>query len=356
MISEKVRLTCMRICPLMDARVAGEMESYWSKLAKPAHGLGRMEDMVVHFGLVRGASLPSIQRMGLFLFCGDHGVIEEAISEHAPDYTRNMARTLVRGLAAANSICRRRGIELTAVDMGMRGPKEPGVVDCRIQEGTANIRRGPAMSPAQLNQALETGILLAEDAATRFDVAGLGDVGAGNTTAAAAIVSSLCGLDGSITAGPGSVRSDLGKLRKSAVVRGAVNRNRDAAATPFGALQCLGGFEIAAMAGFLLGASVVRLPVVLDGYTAGAAALAARGLAPDCLDAALFSHLGDDPAHAALLDSLRVTPYLGLNLRMGEGVGAALALSLLDSAVAIYRETGTLTEAGASPAGGGALQ
>jgi nicotinate-nucleotide--dimethylbenzimidazole phosphoribosyltransferase len=329
----------------MDPRIAAEIRRRWSSLVMPPGSLGRLEDLVLHYALVRGQASPSIRRKGLYLFCADHGVSSEGVSPWPPEVTRLMVRTYLRGGAVVNALCRQFGIELVVVDAGVRGASETGVVDKKIAEGTANFLRREAMTEQETNLALEAGILLAQEAATRFDAAAIGEMGIGNTTSASAIVSAITGRDALETVGRGSGATEAIRERKITAVRGALHLHKERLVAPFGVLQCLGGFEIAQMTGFLLGAAASRLPVVVDGFIAGAAALVARSIKPDVLDAAIFAHRSAEHAHGFLLEFMGVEPQFDLAMCLGEGTGAALGLNLLETALRVFRETSTLDEA-----------
>jgi nicotinate-nucleotide--dimethylbenzimidazole phosphoribosyltransferase len=329
----------------LDPRIAAEIRQRWSSLVMPPGSLGRLEDLVLHYGLIRGHSEPSIRRKGLYLFCADHGVASEGVSPWPQDVTRLMVQTYLRGGAVVNALCRQFGIELIVIDAGVRGPVVPGAVDCKIAEGTVSFLRREAMTGRETNLALESGIGLAQEASTRFDAVAIGEMGIGNTTSASAIVSAITGRDAMETVGRGSGANESVRERKIAAVRGGLHLHKEKLVSPFGVLQCVGGFEIAAMTGFLLGAAAVRLPVVVDGFIAGAAALIARSIKPDALDAAIFAHRSAEQAHGFLLEFMGVEPQFDLAMCLGEGTGAALGLNLLETALRVFRETSTLEEA-----------
>lgn len=311
----------------------------------PPGSLGRLEDLVLHYALIRGIDAPSIRRKGLYLFCADHGIASEGVSAWPQDVTRLMVRTYLRGGAVINALCRQFGIELIVVDAGVSGPAETGAVDCKIAEGTVSFLRREAMTENETNLALENGIKLAAEASTRFDAAAVGEMGIGNTTSASAIVSAITGRDAMETVGRGSGASESVRERKIAAVRGGLHLHKERLVSPFGVLQCVGGFEIAQMTGFLLGAAAARLPVVVDGFIASAAALVARAIKPDALDVAIFAHRSSEQAHGYLLEFMGVEPQLDLAMCLGEGSGSALGLNLLEAALRVFHETSTLEEA-----------
>ncbi|WP_321470004.1 nicotinate-nucleotide--dimethylbenzimidazole phosphoribosyltransferase [uncultured Paludibaculum sp.] len=345
MIPALLRENLDRIQPLLDRAVASAITDNWAARTKHSGGLGQIESLVVHYGLIHGTSTPQIQRKGLYVFTSDHGIVQEGLTAEAQDATALLSRQFLRGGSAAQVICREARIEPVLVDMGGRTEGEPGALNHRIADGAANICHGPAMTEAQVNAALEAGLRLAESAAGRFDVVGLGQIGVGASASASAMLSAMTGRDASETTGRAEGLDDATLNRKVQAVRTAAARNHADTHSPYGALRCLGGLDIAAMTGFIVGAAARRLPVVVDGFVAGAAAMAARGLSPDCLDAVMFSSLSPDRAHAVLMKFLSVEPILDLGLRESAGLGAALAIQLLETSVRLYQEISTREQA-----------
>ncbi|MFN3324710.1 MAG: nicotinate-nucleotide--dimethylbenzimidazole phosphoribosyltransferase [Bryobacteraceae bacterium] len=350
MSSELIRKTLEAIRPLDDADLALRIESRWNSLTKPPGSLGRIEDMVVHLGLIQGTVQPGVARRAMFLFCADHGVTEEGVSAFPSEVTRQMVRNFLGGGAAISVLCRQFDIEPIVIDMGVRGAPDPGSVALQLGQGTANFTKGPAMTRQQAIESLENGIELAAEAARRFDLAGVGEMGIGNTTSAAALLSAFSGLDPDKTVGAGTGLDEQGLYRKSLTVRTGLQRNRDLLTDPIGILSAVGGFEIGGMAGFLLGAAAHRLPVVVDGFISCSAALIARALAPDSLDAVICSHQSAERGHRIMLEILGLQPFFALDMRLGEGSGAALTMNLLDSAVRLYNEMATFEQASVSEA------
>jgi nicotinate-nucleotide--dimethylbenzimidazole phosphoribosyltransferase len=347
MNSPRLNATLELIRDLSDDNLVRQVEEHWASRTKPRHSLGKLESLLLHFSLIQGVPIPRLERKAMFVFCADHGVTQEGVSAFPSEVTAQMVANFLKGGAAINVLCRQFGIEPVIVDMGVRGEAQPGAVNLKIAEGTCNFAKGPAMSREQAIEALETGIELAGEAARQYDVAGIGEMGIGNTTSAAAIFSACSGLDPEETAGPGTGLDPAGLAHKRMVIRAALQLHRSAT-DPISILAAFGGFEIGAMAGFLLGAAAMRLPVVVDGFIASSAALIAKSLAPAALDAAIFSHCSAEPGHAAMLDFLGVSPYLNLGLRLGEGTGAALCINLLESSVRLYREMATFDSAAVS--------
>lgn len=328
----------------LEQKVRARLDS----LTKPRGSLGELEEIALRVALIRGEELPSTTRRGMYVFCGDHGVTAEGVSPYPSSVTQQMVRNFLAGGAAINVLCRTFDIQPVIVDVGVRGIAVPGVVDRRIAEGTGNFVREAAMSREQANAALEAGRESAREAAGRFDIAGLGEMGIGNTTAAAALLSVFTGLHPAAASGIGTGLDDAGVSRKVAAITHALERHRPDPGDPVGVLTAVGGLEIAAIAGFITEAAVQRLPVVLDGFPCCAAALVARALAHNALDTAFFGHLSSERGHAFLLESLGVRPMLSFGMRLGEGTGAALAMTIIDAAVRLYREMATFEEAAVS--------
>lgn len=326
----------------------------WNSLTKPPGSLGRLESAVVEYGLMQGVERPKIDRKVMVLFCADHGVTDEGISAFPRAVTAQMVRNFLKGGAAISVLCRRLGIEPLVVDCGVDGPTEPGAVDCKLGAGSANFARQPALTAAQAEQAVRHGIGLAADIRRRADIAAVGEMGIGNTTSASALLCAFTGCSPADSAGAGTGLDSQRIAHKADVIAAALRLHEPAVASkdPFAILCAVGGFEIATMAGFLLGASSQRLPVMIDGFICGAAVLAARALAPAVMDYLIISHRSAERAHDRMLAALEKTPLLDLEMRLGEGTGAALAISILESAVALYSQMATFEEVGVSKEAG----
>jgi nicotinate-nucleotide--dimethylbenzimidazole phosphoribosyltransferase len=330
----------------LERRVQSRLDS----LTKPPGSLGRLEEIALKFALIRGEEMPSPARKGLLVFCADHGIVAAGVSRYPQTVTRQMMRNFVNGGAAINVLCRRLQIRPLIVDMGVRGAALPGVIDKKIAEGTANFLEGPAMTREQAERALATGRALAEEAANDYDMVGLGEMGIGNTSSAAALLSVFSGRSAYDTSGPGAGLDAEGVRRKAEILQRALQRHKVDPRDAVGVLAAFGGFEIAAIAGFILAASKLRLPVILDGFPCCAGALVASNIDANALATTFFSHESQEPGHALMLEFMNVRPYYNLGLRLGEGTGAALMIGIIDSAVRLYREMATFSEAGVSSA------
>jgi nicotinate-nucleotide--dimethylbenzimidazole phosphoribosyltransferase len=338
MISPNLRQTLDRIGPLLDKSVASAILERWDSLPLPEAALGRLEDLVLHYGMIRGAAAPALHRKGLVVFCADHGLVEEGVTGGLADATARDVAQFVRGGAPAAILCRQYAIDPVIVNIGLAGPHPPGGLDVRCCEGSLNITRSPALTPEQATRGLDTGLALAAEAAARFDLVGLTCLSAAAPAAAAAVFSALSARDASQTTPRPRSLPEAAWHRSVAAVRTALARHSAESVSPLGIIRCLGGAEFASMTGFLLGAAALRLPVVVDGFPESVAALLARSLHADSLDAAIFAQHNGDPAHGFLLQTLGVEPHLGLGLSGAPGCGAAFTIHLLESALRLFIE------------------
>jgi nicotinate-nucleotide--dimethylbenzimidazole phosphoribosyltransferase len=320
------------IAPVANAALEAQLRARLDSLTKPPGSLGRLEEIAVRVGLMQGTARPGASRKAMFICCGDHGVVAEGVSPFPQEVTRQMVANFLRGGAAIN------------VDGGVKGGAVAGAIDRRAGDGTANFTREPAMSVAQAERCIENGIALARGCDA--DVLAAGEMGIGNTTAAAALFSAFANLDPAETAGKGTGLDDRGVLRKQDVIRRALSlhASRDALST----LAALGGFEIATIVGLIFGAAMSRRPIVLDGFITCAAALVVRAMDANALDYVLFSHRSAERGHRRMLGFLAAEPLLDLGLRLGEGSGAAIGISIVEAAIRLYSEMATFAEAAVS--------
>lgn len=314
---------------------------------KPIGSLGRLERLAAQIAARTGTLLPRLDRCALLLFAGDHGVAAEGVSAYPQAVTRQMLLNFLGGGAAANVFARTVGASIRVVDAGVAGKpvEHADLVPMRVGSGTRNFADGPAMSGAERDQALAEGRRLG--AAEQADVLCFGEMGIGNTSAAALIGHKLLGLPLHGLIGPGTGVASEALERKRAVLARAAARTPDRLDAP-AALAEYGGFEIVAMAGAMLGGAVAGRMLLVDGFIATAAALAAARLKPDAREAMVFAHRSAEPGHGALLDALNAEPLLDLGLRLGEGTGALLAWPLLRAAADMLRDMATFDGAGVS--------
>jgi nicotinate-nucleotide--dimethylbenzimidazole phosphoribosyltransferase len=322
------------------------------RLTKPAGSLGRLEELSIRLAGITGRLDPPLQHRVVFTLAADHGVAHEGVSAYPPEVTPQMVLNFLHGGAAINVLAKVARARVVIADLGVDAdlPSHPDLHALKVRRGTASITRGPAMSPAEARLAIDHGRqLVAGEVARGLDVAMTGDMGIGNTTAAAAVISALTGLDPNAVVGRGTGVDDAGLERKRQAVRRALEVNAGRVAQgPIEALAAVGGLEIAGLTGVILEASSRRIPVVIDGFISGAAALVAARIAPASVGYMIASHRSQELGHSAALKELGLEPLLDLQLRLGEGTGAVLALFLLDSAVAILNQMATFDQAGVS--------
>jgi nicotinate-nucleotide--dimethylbenzimidazole phosphoribosyltransferase len=345
-----INATLASIPQSAPAGIAEAVRERWNSLTKPRGSLGRLEQSVLRLAEIQGNAMPVMDRRAMYVFCGDHGITAEGVSLYPSVVTREMVKNFLAGGAAINVLCRQFNIEPLIVDTGVLGQNIAGTLDRRAGEGTRNFLNEAAMSKAQAVQAIENGIRLAQDAAVRFNIAGVGEMGIGNSTSASALLCAFTGISVEQAVGSGTGLDAAGLQHKQAVLTAALARVdlKRIGDDPLAIAAEFGGFEILTMAGFFLGAAGKHLPVVVDGFISASAFLIAQALCPRIGNYLLFAHRSAEKGHAALLSLLSVTPLLDLEMRLGEGTGAALAIGLLASALALYREMATFAQASVS--------
>lgn len=334
-----------------DPRLLAQAQARLDRLTKPIGSLGRIEELAARYVMITGEMKPQIPRGAVFTFAADHGVTTEGVSAYPSAVTPQMVLNFLRGGAAVNVLARHAGIEVRVVDIGVNYDFDaaPGLIHRKVMPGTKNLLVESAMSPAQAEQALQVGIELAGEAAQQgIGLIGTGEMGIGNTTASSAITTVLTGRPVSEVTGRGTGIDDASHAHKIEVIQRALALHRLDQADVMTVLATVGGLEIAGLAGLILGAAAARIPVVLDGFIAGAAALIAVGLQPHCKDYLIASHRSVERGHQAILDHLGVKPLFDLDLRLGEGTGACLGMSLVFAAIKILTEMATFDEAGVS--------
>ena len=326
---------------------AGEEARYrWDHVAKPLHSLGLLEDLIVQIAAAQQTADVRIEKRCALVFCADHGVVAEGVTQTGSEVTALVARSIAEGTANVNLMASAAHADVFAVDMGMLRAV-PGTIDRRIACGTANMARGPAMTRAQAERAVQAGIdLVGEMKARGYQIAATGEMGIGNTTASAAVACALLGLSPEEAAGRGAGLSDAGLARKRAAVARALDINRPRADDPLDALAKVGGFEIAAMTGAFLGGVEHRVPIVIDGVISAAAALAAARIRPEAREFMLPSHMSREPAALRIMEELHFSPILHADMALGEGAGAVALFPLLDMALCVYRGTHTFDALG----------
>ena len=317
---------------------------------KPLGALGQLEDLAMQIGLIQQTLTPQLRQPTMLVFAADHGIANSGVSAYPQAVTEQMVLNFLRGGAAINVFCRVNGWDLRVVDAGVNADfhAAAGLIDRKVALGTANMLEQPAMTVAQCEQAITHGVALAHGAADEgCNVLGLGEMGIANTSSAALLTHCYTGLPLAECVGRGTGLDDAGWARKFAVLTRVLARH----GKPDDAmeiLRCYGGLEIAMMAGAMLGAAARGMVVLVDGFIASAAYLAAAAMQPALRDYVVFSHCSDEHGHQHLLAHLQARPLLNLGLRLGEGSGAALAYPLLVSAVAFLNDMATFASAGVS--------
>jgi nicotinate-nucleotide--dimethylbenzimidazole phosphoribosyltransferase len=344
--------TISRIGPA-DPDLGAAVQAALDAKTKPRRSLGRLEELACKVAAIRGSADPGRLKAAVVVAAADHGVAAEGVSVYPQEVTRQMLANFAAGGAAICVLARQASAELVVVDAGVARPLEdPAIRQVRIGPGTANTCQGPAMSRDQALQALAAGIeLAAELASGGVGIVALGEMGIANTTVASALCAALLPADPASVCGRGTGLDENGLRRKRAAVRRALEVNHPDRSDPLAVLACLGGFEIAFLSGLALGGAAERLVVLLDGFITGAAALVAARLAPTVSESMVASHLSPEPGHRLALDALGLRPLLDLELCLGEGTGAALAIPIVGAALAVLSDMATFAEAGVSDGG-----
>jgi len=335
-----------------DENVRRSTQELLDGKTKPRRSLGRIEDLACQIAAIRATTEPGVLAPAVVLAAGDHGIAEEGVSAYPQEVTGQMLLNFASGGAAICVLAAQAGARLVVVDAGTASDvAHPDIRDRRVGHGTANSTRGPAMSAAEATRSLEIGIELVDElVAEGIGVIGIGEMGIANSTSAAAVCAALLPADPEQVCGRGTGIDDDGLARKVDAVARALQANPtrgEGSAT----LAGVGGFEIGVLAGVILGAASRRVPVVLDGFITGAAALIAARIAPACVGSMIASHRSTEPGHRLVLAELGLEPLLQLDLRLGEGSGAALALPLVASSLAILSDMATFDQAGVTDAG-----
>ena len=322
-----------------------------NRLTKPQGALGELEHIAVRLAAMQGTNTPVLSEVHISVFAADHGVGEEGVSLFPPAVTAEMVKNFAHGGAAINVLAQQQNARLEVVNVGtlLELGTLPGVISNRIAAGTANMSRQPAMTELQLAEAVQVGYEAAERAqANNADLFIGGDMGIANTTSATALACALLGLPASSLTGPGTGLDTTGIAHKVNVIQQSLALHKSAFPEPWQTMQCLGGFEIAALAGAYLRCAQIGLPVLVDGFICSSAALIASRLNTEAKNWWFYGHTSAEPGHTVILQALHARPLLHLGMRLGEGSGAAVALPLMRSAVALHNRMATFDEADVS--------
>jgi len=347
----RIRRATAAIVPLDGAAMQRAAERQ-SRLTKPPGSLGRLEALAEHIAGITGNDRPRLDRRLVVVAAGDHGVTTQGVSAYPPEVTAQMVANFLDGGAAINVLASQAGARVRVVDAGVASetPSDPRLLRLRLAAGTEDITRGPAMSRALAERVVAEGLALfdAERAARGVDIVACGEMGIGNTTAAAATVAAVTGRPVRTVTGRGTGIDDERFEAKVAAIERALDVNRMDPADGIELLAGLGGFEIGVLAGVYIGAAASRTPVVVDGLISGAAALVAVAVAPEVSDYLIASHRSVEAGHTATLEHLGLEPLFDLGMRLGEGTGAALGITLCVAACRLLDEMATFDEAGVS--------
>ncbi|MBI5286790.1 MAG: nicotinate-nucleotide--dimethylbenzimidazole phosphoribosyltransferase [Deltaproteobacteria bacterium] len=320
-------------------------------LTKPKGSLGRLEEFARRVVAITEDLNPAIERKVIFTFAGDHGVAEEGVSAYPKEVTPQMVFNFLRGGAGINVLARHTGVDVVVVDIGVDYDfgNVDGLIQRKVRRGTGNIRIGPAMTREEAIRCIEIGIDLAEEYAKKsYHIFGTGDMGIANTTPSSAIIAVFSGRPVEEVTGRGTGIDDKAFINKVKVIEDAVRVNNPNPKDPIDVLAKVGGTEIGGIAGLILGAASNRVPVVIDGFISTAGALMAHELEPKVKDYMFAAHNSAERGHKVMLERIGLRPFVDLDLRLGEGTGSALGISLIEAGVKIYREMATFGEAGVS--------
>jgi nicotinate-nucleotide--dimethylbenzimidazole phosphoribosyltransferase len=334
--------------PTLNPKAMQKAEKRQAQLTKPAGSLGRLESIAIQVAGITGEAIPSLGKKRVVLCAGDHGVTVEGVSAFPSAVTPMMVLNFLKGGAAISALARQAGAEVQVIDVGVASdlPKSKQLVSAKIRKGTRNFKSEPAMTEAECQKAIELGLKLAGQAKKdKVKWVVLGEMGIGNTTSAAALMAALlpCAVEDVTGFGTGIDRTQW--MNKCRVIQVSLQKYKLKLEDPLEALQKVGGLEIAALTGVVLGCAKNRIPVVVDGFITSSAFLVAYRLNPRVKDFAFFSHRSEEPGHTKFYEMLGVEPLLNLKMRLGEGTGGALALNILESAIRTHAEMATFESA-----------
>ncbi len=332
----------------VDEKAMAAARARQDTLTKPLGSLGRLEELSIRVAGITGKPIPRINHKAIVTMAADHGVVAEGVSAYPQAVTPQMVLNFLHGGAGINVLARHIGAKIIIVDIGVASDiaPHPALLSRKIALGTSDMARGPAMSREQAIKAIEVGIeIIEKEVKTGLDIVGTGDMGIGNTTPSSAITAAITGEPVAKLTGRGTGIDDKQLTHKVEVIEKALEVNKPNADDALDVLAKVGGFEIGGICGVIVGAAAHRIPVVIDGFISGAAALIAVGLSPRIKDYLIASHCSVEIGHKVILKHLGLRPILDLELRLGEGTGAALGISLVEAATKILAEMATFEEA-----------
>ncbi len=335
----------------LDKEAMQKAQQRQDNLIKPQGALGRLEEISIRLAGIQGRAIPQIKQKAIITMAGDHGVVAEKVGNWPQEVTAQMVYGFLGGHAGISVIARQVGVRVIVVDMGVASDLKPSpqLLIRKVAPGTRNIAKGPAMTEEQAVRAIESGIEIVNDEVAKgLDIVGTGDMGIGNTTPSAAICAVMTGRPAAEVTGRGTGINDELLAHKVGIIKMALAVNKPDPKQPLAVLAKVGGFEIGGLAGVMLGAAAHRIPVVIDGFISGAAALIATALAPNLRDYLIAGHVSAESGHRLLLEHLGLRPLIDLEMRLGEGTGAALGISLAEVSARILGDMLTFAEAGVS--------
>ena len=349
-MTESELLAVLHTVSPADEAARAAAHAHWASLAKPLGGLGALETLLEDAAALTGSAALDVSRRAVLVLCADNGVVAQGVSQTDQSVTRAVSENLAARRTSVCQMARTAHCEVVPVDMGMDGAPVPGVQDCRVASGTADFTQGPAMSRAQAVEASAHGIrLVQEQKRLGIRLLATGEMGIGNTTTSSAVAAVLLGQPVEVMTGRGAGLSDAGLARKIQAIQTGIAVNAPDAADPLDVLSKLGGFDIAGLCGVFLGGALESVPVLMDGFISGVAALCAVRLCPAAAKAVFASHCSSEPAARLVLDALGKAPLLTANLHLGEGTGAVASLPLWDMALSVYQNCYSFAEGGITP-------
>lgn len=351
---KKISETIKRIKKI-DARLMAAAQVRLDNLTKPLGSLGRLEELARQVVGITGKENPEYKNKVIFTLAADHGVTAEGVSPYPKEVTAQMVYNFLSGKAGINVLAKHAGIRVVVVDMGVahkfkiQSPKFKNFKDKKINFGTQNMAHGPAMTSEDAIRSISSGIeIFKGESRQKIDIAGIGEMGIGNTTAASAITAIFTKRPIEEVIGRGAGLDEKGLKNKTEIIRKAILVNKPQPSDPLDVLAKVGGYEIGGMAGIILAAAANKVPVVVDGFISGAAALIAYQLEPKVKEYMIASHCSAEKGHRVILNYLGLAPLLDLNLRLGEGTGAALGINIVEAAIKILTQMATFKSAGVS--------
>lgn len=333
-----------------NGKFADEAQSRLDSLTKPQGSLGRLEEFAKQLVAITEIQMPDLDKKVVFTFAGDHGVADEGVSAFPKEVTPQMVMNFINGGAGINVLARHAGAEVVVVDIGVdydfSGLKREGFVSAKVLSGTRNMRKGPAMTREEAEKCIQVGIRLADEYAKKgYKIFGTGEMGIANTTPSSAITAVLTGKSVEDITGRGTGINDEAWKNKVQVIKDSIAANKPDQNDPVDVLSKIGGAEIAGIAGLIIGAAANKVPVVIDGFISTAGALIAYLIEPKTKDYMFAAHMSQEVGHKSILEKIGLRPILDLDMRLGEGTGAALAMLIIEAGLKIYKEMATFAEA-----------